>query len=89
MSKLRQRRPRLKLGFEEYKALCNLVLDRDGWRCQNCGSSKELQVHHLTKRSQLGDDALENLITLCVDCHGLQHHIQKHGGGEELNVSNP
>jgi 5-methylcytosine-specific restriction endonuclease McrA len=73
VSKLPHRRPRLKLGFEEYKALCNLVLERDGWRCQSCGSSKDLQVHHLKERSRLGDDELDNLITLCVDCHRIRH----------------
>jgi hypothetical protein len=66
MPKLRQRRPRVKLGPEEYDSLRHRVLERDGWRCQSCGSSKDLHVHHLRKRSDLGDDALDNLITLCV-----------------------
>jgi 5-methylcytosine-specific restriction endonuclease McrA len=34
-----------------------------------------LQVHHLNKRSQLGSDAADNLITLCASCHGRQHNI--------------
>lgn len=73
MRKLRQKRPRLKLDFEEYNSLRNRVFERDAWRCQSCGSPKDLQAHHLTKRSKLGDDALENLITLCVICHRQQH----------------
>ena len=36
------------------------------WRCRNFGSSKDLHVHHLAKRSKLGDDALYNLITLAL-----------------------
>jgi 5-methylcytosine-specific restriction endonuclease McrA len=75
MQKLRQKRPRLKLSAEEYSLLRNRVLERDGWRCQNCGSAKDLQVHHLAKRSKLGDDALDNLITLCATCHQRQHHF--------------
>ena len=73
MMKLRQRRPRVKLGLGEYDSLRTRVLERDGWRCQNCGSSTDLQIHHLTKRSKLGDDAFDNLITLCVSCHGQEH----------------
>jgi 5-methylcytosine-specific restriction endonuclease McrA len=74
MQKLCQKRPRLKLSVEEYTLLRRRVLERDGWRCQNCGSAKDLQAHHLSKRSKLGDDALDNLITLCVACHQMQHH---------------
>ncbi|MHB8541717.1 MAG: HNH endonuclease [Candidatus Acidiferrales bacterium] len=32
-------------------------------------SSADLHVHHIDPRSRLGDDALENLITLCACCH--------------------
>jgi 5-methylcytosine-specific restriction endonuclease McrA len=75
MQQLRQKRPRLKLSVEEYDALRDRVLKRDAWRCQDCGSSKDLHVHHLAKRSRLGDDALDNLMTLCASCHR-----QRHGG---------
>jgi 5-methylcytosine-specific restriction endonuclease McrA len=70
---LRQRRPRLKLSVEEYKSLRHRVLERDKWHCQDCGSSKDLQVHHLRRRSKLGDDSLDNLITLCDSCHRKRH----------------
>jgi 5-methylcytosine-specific restriction endonuclease McrA len=32
-----------------------------------------LQVHHLRARTKLGDDALQNLITLRAECHAPQH----------------
>jgi 5-methylcytosine-specific restriction endonuclease McrA len=50
------------------------VLERDGWKCQKCGSLENLQVHHEIKRSQQGNDALNNLVTLCAHCH-----LEKHG----------
>ena len=56
--------PRLKLEPGTYAQLCRQVLVRDGWRCQICGGASELQVHHRRFRSALGDDTLENLITL-------------------------
>jgi HNH endonuclease len=61
-------------SVEELRVLECQALQRDAWRCQICGSPKDLQVHHLTKRSRLGDDVLDNLITLCAPCHDLQHH---------------
>ena len=70
---LRQKRPRLKLAREGYEIVRKRVLERDGWRCQACGSMKNLQIHHMKRRSQLGDDAMPNLITLCADCHGKCH----------------
>jgi 5-methylcytosine-specific restriction endonuclease McrA len=30
---------------------------------------EDLQVHHIQPRGRLGDDAAENLITLCAACH--------------------
>ena len=73
MDRFCRKRPRLKLDPTTYNELRGQVLDRDGWRCQTCGSSRNLQVHHLRARSKLGDDALQNLITLCTECHARQH----------------
>lgn len=56
-----------------YARLHRETLERDGWRCQICGSSQNLDVHHMRCRSALGDDAETNLITLCRECHQLQH----------------
>jgi 5-methylcytosine-specific restriction endonuclease McrA len=74
MEKRRQKRPRVALAAEEYGQLRIRILQRDGWKCQCCGSSVNLQVHHLKFRGRLGSDVLDNLITLCVDCHSKEHH---------------
>jgi len=71
--RLRQKQPRLRLNPEEYGVLRNQVLKRDGWRCQECGAMKDLQVHHIRPRSRLGGDVMQNLITLCGRCHGKRH----------------
>jgi len=70
---LRQKRPRIKLSSEAYELLKNQVLERDGWRCQKCGSFENLQVHHLEARSRLGHDTMTNLLTLCAVCHRKSH----------------
>jgi HNH endonuclease len=74
MNSIRSRRPRLKLDCVSYRALCRKVLERDGWKSQQCGSVTNLQIDHLRFRSALGDDDLDNLITLCSDCHPMIHH---------------
>jgi len=63
----------IKLGRQVYRRLMKRVLERDGWRCQKCGALDNLQVHHQIKRSQQGDDALANLVTLCAYCHIAEH----------------
>ncbi len=69
----------LMLGSDKSRGYClemmlrNEVLKRDGWRCQDCGAMKDLQVHHIRPRSQLGGDVMPNLITLCASCHGKRH----------------
>jgi RNA-directed DNA polymerase len=73
VSGLRQKRPRRKLDPAAYAELHRQILIRDGWRCQQCGCSENLEVHHIRPRSKLGDDTGENLIALCVDCHRAMH----------------
>jgi 5-methylcytosine-specific restriction endonuclease McrA len=73
MTRVSEKRPRLRLDPKSYRELCQQVLQRDGWRCQTCGSSTDLQVHHVNLRSRLGDDAEENLVTLCAKCHNEVH----------------
>jgi 5-methylcytosine-specific restriction endonuclease McrA len=65
--------PPLRLPANEYEALCRRVLERDGWRCQNCGRRDQLHVHHQVYRSQSGGDEEHNLITLCAHCHRAAH----------------
>jgi 5-methylcytosine-specific restriction endonuclease McrA len=76
MNPFRQKQPRLRLDARAYQQLCREILQRDGWRCQGCGATQQLQVHHLQFRSHSGDDSEENLITLCDHCHKLAHDNQ-------------
>jgi 5-methylcytosine-specific restriction endonuclease McrA len=73
MSGRQPKTARIKLNREEYKRLRQCVFDRDGWRCQVCGSSQNLHIHHLRFRSHQGDDNEQNLITVCANCHSSAH----------------
>lgn len=74
MNPIRPKQPRLRLDADAYQQVCRQILERDGWRCQGCGATHQLQVHHKQFRSHLGDDSEVNLITLCAVCHNETHH---------------
>jgi 5-methylcytosine-specific restriction endonuclease McrA len=46
------------------------VLKRDGYRCAHCGiSSVTLEVHHKVAQHHGGETVMDNLLTLCQNCH--------------------
>lgn len=64
------------------------ILYRDNFTCQRCGefhadrsefgipipvSDGTLEVHHIIRVSDGGDDSPQNLMTLCHDCHVAVH----------------
>lgn len=59
-------------------AIRQLVLERDGVRCQACGKEPAGQVHHIHPRRQGGSDSLSNLITLCGRCHMIISPVPTH-----------
>lgn len=67
------------INYEEYlqsdywDSIKNQVLERDDYRCRLCNSNKKLKVHHRTYNN-LGQEKLEDLLTLCGKCHFDYHH---------------
>ena len=57
MMKSWPRRTPIRLSAEVYAHVRRQIFERDGWRCQICGSPSNLQVHHQQFRSQSGEDA--------------------------------
>jgi len=55
------------------------VMERDGFRCFDCGDeSKTLHVHHCTYQGgNPWDTSDEFLLTVCKDCHDKRHEIEK------------
>jgi len=49
------------------------VMQRDGYLCQPClmmGKPTPAQeVHHITAKADGGGDELENLVSICRECH--------------------
>lgn len=49
-----------------------IALERDNYTCQLCGSEEKLIVHHIDETgrgSEIHNNELNNLITLCRYCH--------------------
>lgn len=73
----------------EWQALRNVRMQYDTYTCQRCGyvpdvryspwegglicGPKALHVHHKTYARFGGKELLEDLETLCADCHGKEH----------------
>jgi len=57
------------------------VYRRDGYRCALCDSTQYIQIHHAVPRGQGGTNNVQNLITLCMDCHALAHGTDLRGWG--------
>ena len=61
------------------------ALERDGYRCGDCGKSGRLEVHHLQALKDGGSNELANLLTLCVGCHIRAHKPATMLGQSELD----
>lgn len=60
----------MSLGYEPIPADTRLfVWRRDGGRCRNCGSDRDLHFDHIIPRSMGGSNLAENVELLCGRCN--------------------
>lgn len=70
----------------EWRRLVQSTYRRDGFLCQRCGTPKirsvKFHAHHITPWADCESLRLEldNLITLCQDCHLWVHSLENEGG---------
>ncbi len=63
---------------EDWQSFRENALARDSYRCRNCGSTQDLDVHHIVPLSRGGTNHLDNLVTLCRRCHtGVHPHMEQ------------
>jgi hypothetical protein len=56
-----------------------LAFERDGWKCTECGSYRQLECDHKVARGMGGmnrDDRVDNLRTLCHSHHAIRHGLK-------------
>jgi len=59
------------------------TLMRDNFKCTQCGATKvRLEAHHIIPKSENGKDMIDNMKTLCLNCHKKVHagEIEISGG---------
>lgn len=57
----------------EWRKIRKAIKKRDGYACQICDSSKNLNTHHIVPFRDGGDHSPDNLVTLCASCHSKVH----------------
>jgi HNH endonuclease len=65
------------------------VLDRDGYKCRECGNElrvDEGEVHHVKHRGQGGSDDLANLEAICSADHRYAHVRPKWGPSRDAAI---
>jgi 5-methylcytosine-specific restriction endonuclease McrA len=68
----RKARHRAYLRSPEWKARRRDALARAGGRCMDCGTTRNLHVHHLTYKRH-GNEFARDLRVLCSRCHRRRH----------------
>ena len=76
------------------RTLVKQILKRDNYTCQDCGKVfKEDGVwpdtHHILPKHDGGEDAPENLITLCEECHHQKHLTRPYLKGKKRGIRDP
>ena len=54
-----------------YRARRTIEQTGKSWKCERCGSSKKIQVHHVDRNPH--NNSLDNLEILCLSCHKAEH----------------
>lgn len=68
----RKARHRAYLRSPEWRARRKAAIERAGGRCMDCGSTRNLHVHHLTYKRH-GTEFARDLRVLCSRCHRRRH----------------
>lgn len=88
------RRDQSAAGYQK-KAWRQARLERlaiDQWQCQNCKRvvcGREAHVDHIVPKASGGSDHMDNLVTLCRNCHSRKTVMVDQGGAFGPMVRRP
>ena len=94
----KKKEPEVLFNSDVWKKTRERVLRRDKYLCLRCDrkfDSANLSAHHMVPRAEGGGDNLENLVTLCNECHdyvemhNLQNKAEIMGSYESATCTNP
>jgi len=66
------------------------VFKRDGYRCRECGASKDetsLEIDHILPVAKGGTNDIDNLQTLCRECNRMKHTDEWVGGEDNIKTA--
>jgi len=75
------------LQSKTWKRKAKAARRRAGWRCERCGESRPLDVHHKTY-ARFKKELAKDLEALCRPCHEA-HHAKKEGDNMSLVIPEP
>jgi len=62
------------LKSDYWQEIRKQIYERDNYKCRLCNSEKDICVHHRTYK-YIGEEKLEELITMCKRCHNKFHKV--------------
>lgn len=68
------------INSPQWRAIRAGAIFAAGAQCENCGSRRRLEVHHLTYARFGGCELPSDLRVLCERCHQAEHESQAVGG---------
>lgn len=71
---------------ERWKAISTVYWLKKGRRCQACGATKDLHVHHMDYDRFGGRERLSDLMGLCYTCHREVHRLHRKAGRKDLRT---
>lgn len=72
------------LRSDRWKNIRELLFEHRGRRCEACGKTENLEVHHLTYR-RLGQERAEDLMIVCPACHEWEDRKRKRRNRERYD----
>ena len=71
---------------DHWRNLSIKVKERDGNKCKLCNSWDSLNAHHRTYKNRWKDNEIEDIITLCKNCHQMIHdNLELNSKHEQTN----
>lgn len=61
------------IGSDDWEIIRKAKLRQSGKKCEKCGLTKNLQVHHLDYGNELEFVEDDDLMVVCADCHNILH----------------
>ena len=62
-------RKRRQLYSDNWDTIRKRVYQRDGYRCVMCGKKGKLHAHHIVPVRISKDNSMNNLVSVCNECH--------------------